>query len=58
MILNLRPQSLEFLDCIIEELDTRLDADQQTEILTIIGEILGNAEAGVMEDVVSRNKSS
>lgn len=44
IILNLRPLDLGLLDCVIEECDERFSAEQQEEILGVIGEVLGRGE--------------
>ena len=44
MILNLRPQNLGLLDCVVEECDERFNETQQSEILGIIMEVLGGGE--------------
>ena len=44
MILNLRPQDLGLLDCVVEECDERYSETQQLEILGVIGEVLGGGE--------------
>ena len=44
MILNLRPQDLGLLDCVVEECDERFNEAQQKEILGIIREVLGSDE--------------
>ena len=41
MILNLRPLVPSFLDAVIEEFDQRFSAEQQTEILEIIEDVIG-----------------
>lgn len=45
MILNLRPQDLGLLDCVVEECDLRFTEDEQEQILGIIGRVLGDAES-------------
>lgn len=42
MILNLRPDNLGLLDCMVEECDERFTAEQQDEIVAIIGDVLGS----------------
>ena len=44
MILNLRPQDLGLLDCVVEECDERFNQEEQMEILNIIREVLGGPE--------------
>ena len=44
MIVNLRPESLGLLDCVVEECDERFTAEQQDEIVAIIGNVLGRDE--------------
>lgn len=46
MILNLRPDNLGLLDCMVEECDERFTAEQQDEIVGIIGDVLGGEEGG------------
>ncbi|KAL9063233.1 MAG: hypothetical protein Q9161_009574 [Pseudevernia consocians] len=41
MIANLRPENLGLLDCVVEECDERFSAEQQGEIVRIIGDVLG-----------------
>lgn len=41
MIVNLRPEILGLLDCVVEECDERFTAEQQDEIVRIIGDVLG-----------------
>lgn len=41
MIVNLRPENLGLLDCVVEECDERFTAEQQDEIVRIIGDVLG-----------------
>lgn len=43
MILNLRPEELGLLDCVIEECDERFTAEQQEDILEVIGACLGRS---------------
>ena len=57
MILNLRPQSLEFLDCIIEELDARQNTDQQSEILSIIRDVLGYSDTNDSEFSIPQSEA-
>lgn len=40
MILNLRPMDLGLLDCIVEECDERISAEEQEELLRIISDVL------------------
>ena len=44
MIVYLRPESLGLLDCVVEECDERFTAEQQDEIVAIIGNVLGRDE--------------
>ena len=44
MIVNLRPDNLGLLDCVVEECDERFTAEQQDEIVAIIGNVLGRDE--------------
>ena len=44
MIVNLRPESLGLLDCVVEECDERFTAEQQDEIIAIIRDTLGADE--------------
>lgn len=41
MIVNLRPESLGLLDCVVEECDERFSTEQQDEIVRIVGDVLG-----------------
>ncbi|KAL9124092.1 MAG: hypothetical protein Q9217_006541, partial [Psora testacea] len=50
MILNLRPQDLGLLDCVVEECDERFSQEEQLQILAIIRVVLGGPEE---EDVVN-----
>lgn len=45
MTLNLRPQDLGLLDCVVEECDLRFTEEQQEQILGIVAEVLGDAES-------------
>ena len=45
MMLNLRPQDLGLLDCVVEECDLRFTEEQQEQILGIIAGVLGDAES-------------
>lgn len=45
MILNLRPQDLGLLDCVVEECDLRFTEEQQEQMLGIIAGVLGDAES-------------
>ena len=47
MIVNLRPDTLGLLDCVVEECDERFTAEQQDEIVAIIGNVLGRDEGEV-----------
>ena len=44
MIVNLRPQDLGLLDCVVEECDERFSEAHQLEILSIIREVLGGGD--------------
>ncbi|KAI9811770.1 MAG: hypothetical protein M1827_005315 [Pycnora praestabilis] len=64
MILNLRPDGVGVLDCVVEEMEIRLDEGKQEEILRIVGDVLGRekvvdgeGEEGMEEgaDVVEAN---
>lgn len=44
MILNLRPLSLELLDCVVEECDERFTQDRQEMILQVVGDVLGRED--------------
>ena len=44
MIINLRPETVAVLDAVVEELDARFTAQQQTDILLVIAQVLGSAE--------------
>lgn len=48
MVLNLRPRELTLLDCVVEECDERFSQEKQEEILSIIGNVLGTEESGVV----------
>ena len=50
MILNLRPQDQSLLDCVVEECDERFSAEQQEEILRIVGDVLGRDEGEEIEE--------
>lgn len=41
MILNLRPNNVPTLNTILEDMELRFTDDQQTDIVTIITEVLG-----------------
>ncbi|MCJ1244803.1 hypothetical protein MMC30_002003 [Trapelia coarctata] len=41
MITNLKPEDLGFLDCVVEECDLRFSAEEQEEILRVVGECIG-----------------
>lgn len=45
MMLNLRPQDLGLLDCVVEECDLRFTEEQQEQILGIIAGVLGGPES-------------
>lgn len=49
-ILNLRPQELGLLDCVVEECDLRLSEEEQEEILRIVAEVLGKDKSAGDED--------
>lgn len=53
MIINLRPLNNGMLDCIVEDVDERLSAEQQEELLTTVRDVLGNDEeedeAGILK---------
>jgi hypothetical protein len=44
MMLNLRPQDLGLLDCVVEECDLRFSEEQQEQILAIIAGVLGSTD--------------
>ena len=46
MLLNLRPGTLGLLDCVVEELDERMEAGRQEEVLKIVEDCLGGGEGG------------
>lgn len=46
MILNLRPRSEAVLHSVVEELDSRFDDEQRSDILRVIEEVLGKDEGG------------
>ncbi|MCJ1305089.1 hypothetical protein MMC08_007903 [Hypocenomyce scalaris] len=50
MILNLRPMDMGLLDCVIEECDMRFSAEEQEEILGVVGEVLGGRGEGENEE--------
>ena len=66
MIVNLRPDNLGLLDCVVEECDERFTAEQQDDIVGIIGKVLGRAEGeadgeganGIYGEVANGNESS
>ena len=60
MIVNLRPENLGLLDCVVEECDERFTAEQQAEIVHIIGDVLGGdgEGGGSVEEVVNGDGSS
>lgn len=41
MILNIRPENVAILNCIVEDAESRFNEDQQTEMLAMIEEVLG-----------------
>ncbi|KAK7746822.1 hypothetical protein SLS53_002010 [Cytospora paraplurivora] len=41
MILNIRPENVAILNCIVEDAESRFNEDQQNEMLAIIEEVLG-----------------
>lgn len=49
MILNLRPQDLSLLDCVVEEIDLRFGIDEQERILEVVGRVLGREDGGEEE---------
>ena len=63
MIFNHRPDTLSLLDCVVEQCDERFTAEQQDEILRIIGNVLGMKEGdadieganGIHGDVANGN---
>lgn len=65
MIVNLRPDTLGLLDCVVEECDERFTAEQQDEIVGIIGNVLGREErdtdgegaGGIYEEIANGNGS-
>ena len=46
MVLNLRPQELTLLDCVVEECDERFTQERQEEILRIVVDVLCGVENG------------
>ena len=55
MITNLKPQDPGFLDCVIEECDMRFSAEEQEDILRIVGECIGGEGEGMeVENGISR----
>ncbi|CAF9934916.1 MAG: hypothetical protein ALECFALPRED_006177 [Alectoria fallacina] len=57
MIVNLRPESLGLLDCVVEECDERFTTEQQDEIVRIVGHVLGREGDGVEENGVNGHGS-
>lgn len=41
MLLNLKPEGPELLDCIIEEADERFSAEEQEGIMGVVADVLG-----------------
>lgn len=41
MMVNLRPEELGLLDCVVEECDLRLTEEEQLAILGVVGEVFG-----------------
>ena len=41
MLLNLKPEGPELLDCIIEEADERFSAEEQEGIMAVVADVLG-----------------
>ena len=64
--MNLRPDNLGLLDCVVEECDERFTAEQQDEIVAIIGNVLGREEGdadgegtnGVYGEIANGNGTS
>ena len=50
MIANLRPENVPQLLPIVEELDIRFSDEEQSEILQIIGDVLGREEEGMGDE--------
>ena len=57
MILNLRPQDLGLLDCVVEECDLRFTEQQQEQILGIIAGVLGSSENMDIDNAEAMNGS-
>ncbi len=61
MIANLRPGNLGLLDCVVEECDERFSAEQQDEIVRVVGDVLGRegeGEGGMEVDVDVNGRES
>ncbi|KUI58647.1 DNA-directed RNA polymerase III subunit rpc9 [Cytospora mali] len=41
MILNVRPENIAILNCLVEDAESRFNEDQQNEMIAIIEEVLG-----------------
>lgn len=54
-MLNLRPQDLGLLDCVVEECDLRFTEEQQEQILGIIAGVLGDAESMDVDEAEETN---
>ena len=50
MIANLRPENVPQLLPIVEELDIRFSDEEQSEMLQIIGDVLGREEEGMGDE--------
>ncbi len=57
MMLNLRPQDLGLLDCVVEECDLRFTEEQQEQILAIIAGVLGSTESMKLDEAEDSNAS-
>lgn len=57
MIVNLRPENLGLLDCVVEECDERFETERQEEIVRIVGDVLGREGEGEMEDEMVRGEN-
>ncbi len=55
MMLNLRPQDLGLLDCVVEECDLRFTEEQQEQILAIIAGVLGSTESMNLDEAEASN---
>ena len=56
-IINLRPEGLEVLSSIVEELDERFTDEQQEQIIEIVGDVLGRSDENEDEAEVTEGVS-